>query len=203
MGGTTMALDNNGREIIFQDLESYSVDEKGNSCMNCKYYFTPKTFPGGKPCVSCSRCDKWESYGGEVRFDEIPPYPGPEIKINDSDPRTSWAESGGTLAKPGTIIPVDDVTIPYVEPPKTQHFVDPVKNPPHYTSHPSGVECITITEHMCFNLGNAMKYIWRSDLKWDRTEDIKKAIWYLQRELKRERKVNDAKPTTEHNANSC
>ncbi len=38
-------------------------------------------------------------------------------------------------------------------------MTDPVNHPKHYTAHPSGVECITITEHMGFNLGNAMKYI--------------------------------------------
>ena len=59
---------------------------------------------------------------------------------------------------------------------------DFVNHPPHYTNHPSGVECIQITEHMNFLLGNAMKYIWRADLK-NGKEDIEKAIWYLQREL--------------------
>ena len=63
--------------------------------------------------------------------------------------------------------------------------VDPVNHPPHYTAHPSGVECITITEHMGFNLGNAVKYIWRADLKHDAVEDLKKARWYLDREIAR------------------
>ncbi len=63
---------------------------------------------------------------------------------------------------------------------------DHVNHPKHYTSHPSGVECITITEHMSFNLGNAMKYIWRADLKSDCVfEDLKKARWYLDREIAR------------------
>lgn len=62
---------------------------------------------------------------------------------------------------------------------------DPVNNPKHYTDHPSGVECIQITEHMNFNLGNAMKYIWRADLKNDAIEDLQKAAWYVNRELKR------------------
>jgi len=62
---------------------------------------------------------------------------------------------------------------------------DVVNHPNHYTRHPSGVECIDITEHMNFNLGNAMKYIWRADLKNSAVEDLKKAEWYIQRELKR------------------
>ena len=60
---------------------------------------------------------------------------------------------------------------------------DPVNAPIHYRSHPSGIECIQITEHMGFNLGNALKYIWRSDLKNDAIEDLRKAIWYINREI--------------------
>ena len=61
---------------------------------------------------------------------------------------------------------------------------DPVYHPVHYTSHPSGVECIQIAEHMGFNLGNALKYIWRADLKHDdSSEDLRKARWYIDREL--------------------
>lgn len=64
---------------------------------------------------------------------------------------------------------------------------DPVNHPKHYTDHPSGVECIQITEHMGFNLGNALKYIWRCDLKKDAIEDLEKAKWYIERELKKRR----------------
>lgn len=62
---------------------------------------------------------------------------------------------------------------------------DPVNHPSHYTSHPSGVECITITEHMNFNLGNAMKYIWRNGDKGNLIQDLQKARWYIDREIKR------------------
>mgnify|MGYP005998873779 CR=1 FL=1 len=73
-------------------------------------------------------------------------------------------------------------------------MTDNVNNPAHYTSHPSGVECIEVTEHMGFNLGNAMKYIWRCDLKADAIEDLKKAEFYIRRELaKRERDLDNAK----------
>ena len=62
---------------------------------------------------------------------------------------------------------------------------DPVYHPEHYTSHPSGVECIEITRHMGFNLGNAMKYIWRDGIKYSEAplEDLRKAIWYIQDEI--------------------
>lgn len=63
---------------------------------------------------------------------------------------------------------------------------DEINHPKHYTSHPSGVECIDIAEHMNFCLGNAVKYIWRAGLKSEDAEkDLEKAIWYLNRELSR------------------
>ena len=60
---------------------------------------------------------------------------------------------------------------------------DNVNHPKHYTSHPSGVEVITITEHMNFCLGNVIKYVMRADLKNDAIEDLEKAAWYLNREI--------------------
>lgn len=68
---------------------------------------------------------------------------------------------------------------------------DPVSQPPHYRQHPSGIECIQITEFMGFNLGNAIKYIWRCDLKQDAIEDLKKAAWYIQREIAKREKMAD------------
>ena len=62
---------------------------------------------------------------------------------------------------------------------------DPVNHPKHYTEHPSGVECIEITEHFNFNKGNAIKYIWRSADKGKEVEDLRKARWYIDREIAR------------------
>jgi hypothetical protein len=58
-------------------------------------------------------------------------------------------------------------------------------NPDHYRSHPSGVECIQVTEHLNFCIGNAIKYLWRAGLKGDAVEDLRKAAWYIDREIKR------------------
>lgn len=63
--------------------------------------------------------------------------------------------------------------------------LDMVNHPPHYSSHPSGVECIRIVEHMGFNVGNAIKYLWRADEKGAPLEDLKKAAWYINREIER------------------
>lgn len=69
---------------------------------------------------------------------------------------------------------------------------DNVNHPKHYTSHPSGIECITITRHYCFAIGNAIKYLWRAGLKKDASledkqkeiEDLEKAIWYIKDRIK-------------------
>ena len=63
---------------------------------------------------------------------------------------------------------------------------DIVQRPRHYNAHPSGVECIEIIEHMTFNLGNAVKYLWRGGLKIDDPlQDYEKALWYVRREGER------------------
>lgn len=78
---------------------------------------------------------------------------------------------------------------------------DSVNRPAHYTSHPSGIECIQIAEHMTFSTGNAIKYLWRAGLKnpdclADKAaiEDLRKAAWYIAREISRlELEVLDAR----------
>jgi hypothetical protein len=66
-------------------------------------------------------------------------------------------------------------------------------NPKHYVSDPSGVECIEISEHRNFNIGNVIKYVWRAGLKdgEKNTDDLKKAIWYLNREIARLEKLDN------------
>lgn len=69
---------------------------------------------------------------------------------------------------------------------------DNINHPSHYTSHPSGIECIDIAEHHDFCIGNVIKYLWRAGLKSEdgiskkekQIEDLKKAIWYIKREIK-------------------
>ena len=62
---------------------------------------------------------------------------------------------------------------------------DEINHPAHYTQHPSGIECISVTRHMNFNLGNAIKYIWRAALKGDSIQDLEKAKWYINDEIVR------------------
>ncbi len=60
-----------------------------------------------------------------------------------------------------------------------------VKHPKHYNKHPSGVECIRVVEHMTFNIGNAIKYLWRCDYKGKKLEDLQKAAEYIHFEIER------------------
>ncbi|MER6912258.1 DUF3310 domain-containing protein [Streptomyces sp. NPDC000594] len=64
-----------------------------------------------------------------------------------------------------------------------------VLSPTHYTSHPSGIECIQITKHLNFPVGNAIKYLWRADLKGDAVEDLEKARTYIDIEIERRREA--------------
>lgn len=75
--------------------------------------------------------------------------------------------------------------------------VDQVNHPYHYTSHPSGIEAIQVTRHMNFNIGNAIKYLWRAGLKNEdkHIEDLKKAIFYITDEIKRLEAVHGAEET--------
>ena len=74
---------------------------------------------------------------------------------------------------------------------KTTENTEQVNHPKHYNSHPSGVECIDIARHYTFDIGNAIKYLWRHGLKLSDGEtdqqaairDLKKAIWYIEDEI--------------------
>ena len=82
-------------------------------------------------------------------------------------------------------------------------MADKVNHPSHYNNHPSGIECIDIVEHHNFNVGNAIKYLWRAGLKvsaeiediatpdeirYNEITDLKKAQWYINREIERKEK---------------
>lgn len=71
--------------------------------------------------------------------------------------------------------------------------IEKVNHPQHYNSHPSGIECIEIVRHYNFDVGNAIKYLWRHGLKHEEgiddkdkaVEDLEKAIFYINDEIKR------------------
>jgi hypothetical protein len=72
-----------------------------------------------------------------------------------------------------------------------------INHPKHYTSLGakcdkcgSEIECIQISERLSFSLGSALKYIWRCGLKNDAIEELRKSVWYLNREIERRQKEN-------------
>ena len=67
---------------------------------------------------------------------------------------------------------------------------DAVNHPKHYNLHPAGIECIDVVEHLTFNVGNAIKYLWRAGLKGALVEDLRKARWYIDREIQRLEKAS-------------
>jgi hypothetical protein len=77
---------------------------------------------------------------------------------------------------------------------------DAVNHPKHYKSHPSGIECIEITRHLNFNIGNAIKYLWRAGLKGGdkekHVEDLKKAVWYINDQIEMLENENRNKATS-------
>lgn len=60
---------------------------------------------------------------------------------------------------------------------------DPVKHPDHYNW--MDIECIDVVQHFNFNVGNAIKYLWRAGWKDSRThiEDLEKAKFYIEQEI--------------------
>lgn len=73
-------------------------------------------------------------------------------------------------------------------------MTDLVNNPPHYNSSDAkcpacrtSIECIDVTRHLDFNIGNAIKYLWRYKHK-NGIEDLKKAIWYINDQINKESK---------------
>lgn len=73
--------------------------------------------------------------------------------------------------------------------------VDPVNHPSHYVEQVPGIECIQVTEHFSFLRGNAIKYLWRAGSKGNALEDLKKARWYIDREIANLENVEEKQPT--------
>lgn len=89
---------------------------------------------------------------------------------------------------------VQEIAPQYRQTMQEKMSVDNVNHPPHYNNSPAKcecgrrIECIDITRHMAFNVGNAVKYLWRCELKGNTLEDLKKAAWYIADEIKEREK---------------
>jgi len=125
--------------------------------------------------LQCALCGKYEDDHIEV---------SDELRC----PHRTWGHLANTDGKVFTaVLRADEVKMLGDETVAIVERGDDVNRPAHYTSHPSGVECIEITEHMNLCLGSAMQYIWRAGLKGNENyhKDLQKAIWYLEREIAR------------------
>lgn len=117
-------------------------------------------------------------------YDENYPY-----QIRDTSGFSYWSYSTNGVRRP-----LDEAAVPklYVRENENElssvRVPDMVNEPPHYNSHPKGIECIEVIEDNPFlTLGNAMKYLWRVSWggKGNDIEDLKKAVWYIEREIHR------------------
>lgn len=109
--------------------------------------------------------------------------------VNDNGTEEDWS---GCIDFAGAFVKVEDgfnARPANAEIPKKER----VNHPDYYNRHPSGVECITIIRHYNFNVGNAIKYLWRQGLKTEegmtdkdkQIEDLKKAMFYIADEIDR------------------
>lgn len=118
------------------------------------------------------------------RSDEKHPY-----QIRGLDGYTFWGNSAYGVRRPADHgEPAAPQLYVRENPEKLPSVPDMVNEPPHYNSHPKGIECIEVIEDNPFlTLGNAMKYLWRVSWggKGNDEEDLRKAIWYIERELQR------------------
>ncbi len=98
----------------------------------------------------------------------------------------SEARGDGGTSDSGRPTPGPEVALEAVRPPRPDEApAEDAINPAHYRSHPSGIECIEVTRHMNFNVGNSIKYLWRYMDKGDPIENLKKAQWYIDDEIRR------------------
>lgn len=106
----------------------------------------------------------------------------PKANVKDLKVGTELGGLVLTESSPGTYrwIRKGAVLLP---PPPTTPKVDVVNHPPHYTN--GGIEVIDFIESkgLGYRLGNVVKYVSRAGLKGNTIEDLRKAEWYLKREI--------------------
>lgn len=139
------------------------------AAIECSTCFYSELDSGIHPCNDCTNYDKWVNRNLYIREAAKPLSEAIKEWVDCKEDDNKEVKEVGKFFK---------------------QMRDIVNKPPHYTAHPSGIECIQVTEHMGFNLGNAIKYIWRCDLKQDAIEDLKKAKWYIEREIEKRAKHN-------------
>lgn len=136
------------------------------------------------------RCNKTVNYGGAVVFEADNIY----LSKKDNSLVGEGAFQKVVYTDEDYWQDFEEVTTDVVDAYRRQNKVHEgfVNHPLHYTSHPSGIECIEIARHYCFSIGNAVKYLWRAGLKQEvgksdvakEIEDLEKAKWYIDDRIK-------------------
>lgn len=175
-------------EIFRRDGKTYQcVEDIGlPTCRGCAFYEMFSSCRGANigDCFPTSRSD-----GKNVRYVEVT-QSAPGMLFRASDGNTYQVVSlNGHACNCG---PLDCIQIDRESFGELQkcHWVlaeegsgDVVNHPKHYAGYPATIECIDVTRHLPFALGNAVKYIWRAGKKGgleQGIEDLRKARWYLE-----------------------
>ena len=145
-------------------------------CKNCHdiYHLDPAAIYNPY-CPACQKCDSLEFVERKLEYELRS-----NNKGNDVDAHAFTRKREKEI--------MDELAGAALNSGIKKHYADdPVNHPKHYNDHPSGVECITITRHMGFNIGNAIKYLWRAGRKGKDFEiqDLRKAVWHIEDEIKR------------------
>jgi hypothetical protein len=119
----------------------------------------------------------WDLYNKETYF--VGRFEGKNIYMtSDQIKKYTGRDPLYTITQYSSVLKIEDNKY-------NPHEPDPntIINPTHYTQNK--IECIQVTELFNFCLGNVIKYVWRAGLKPgnSRIDDLKKALWYLNREI--------------------
>lgn len=161
-----------------------------SKCNKCKYEYSSKL---DEPCKYCREKCGVVTLGYQMSEDKfVPKEEQPTTEYNGcNDCYYEWlGESDAPCCEckhrfePGTMarLKAKDCFKPKEE--KNDGEIDMVNHPPHYQH---GIEPIDFIEshNLNFNLGSAVKYIARAPYKGKELEDLKKAKWFIEREIKR------------------
>lgn len=162
-----------------------------SKCNKCKYEYSSRL---DEPCKYCREKCGVITLGYQMSEDKfVPKEEQPTTEYNGcNDCYYEWlGESDAPCCEckhrfePGTMarLKAKDCFKPKEE--KVDDEIDMVNHPQHYSAH--GIEPIDYIEShdLNFNLGNVIKYVSRAPFKGTELQDLKKAKWYLEREIKK------------------
>lgn len=146
------------------------------SCTECGEPFIGSPYIDMGKCLKCSNEETYHLATGDI-ID-----PPDTARHCATCGNYCWKKSVEVEEKPYCFKCYDELCEDGTVDPESSEAVD---HPQHYNNDVSGVECIDVIEDKSFNIGNAIKYLWRAGNKGKLLEDLKKARWYVNREIER------------------